>query len=78
MYLKQTIEGVIGEVRKAFRLKREFEILLPGFMEKALPAWGRLMWKMGSPGGSDLIARQYVRLLEMAISARNYVRRVIK
>ena len=62
----------------AFQLKKELEILLPGFTKKTLPAWGRIMWEMGSPEGSNFIARQYVNLLALAINARNFAKKVLR
>lgn len=62
---------------EAFRLKKDLDIILPGFMEMVLPVWGRVMWKIVSSEGSDLIARQYVSLLTLANSARSFAKQVL-
>jgi glycosyltransferase involved in cell wall biosynthesis len=61
---------------EAYQFREKLDILLPGFIEKSLPMWGQVMWKMTSPQGSDLIAQKYVRLLALAIKSRNFMRSI--
>ena len=65
-----------GWKHEAYRLREKLDMLLPGFIETSLPMWGRVMWKLTSSRGSDLIAQNYVSVLTIIIKARKFLRSV--
>lgn len=62
-------------VGTALALRAEFEALLPGHMDEALPRWGRPMWRLSESAGTALRpAMLYAHAIAAAIWLRDRAR----
>jgi glycosyltransferase involved in cell wall biosynthesis len=75
-------EGLIHDQRswmlKAFALHNELEDLLPSFMSKHLPPWGKIIWAIASPVGQNFLAKSYAKSLYFGIRIRNWYKANLK
>jgi hypothetical protein len=64
--------------RKAMSLRDEFEELVPGFMDDALPLWAKGLWLAAGATGQSLHARMYARAIAGSVALRDGLRRAFR
>ncbi|MGD1074626.1 MAG: glycosyltransferase family 2 protein [Thermodesulfovibrionales bacterium] len=66
-------------IKEAFMLRREFDEMLPSFMELNSPLWARQMWRVTSPESrNNREATFYVISLNAIIKSRDFLKTVLK
>jgi glycosyltransferase involved in cell wall biosynthesis len=79
LLFQSIIDGKIDLKETALTLRNEIDVLIPYFMKKNLPLWGRLLWKLNSsPPPLDSLATIYAKLLHKIIKFLGLVKSIPK